>query len=86
MEPWACPRKQNPQGSIYAVTASLFFVGVLVFMGNKWLATEPGSLNSPTWLVAAQAFAGLFLGTMLFGVVYSTLISFFLAKRRSDEG
>lgn len=71
---------------VYALTASLFFVCMLVFAGAKWLASEPGMHNSPTWLVVAKAFAGLFLLTMVFGLVYSTLISFFLAKRQSGVG
>jgi hypothetical protein len=30
------------------------------------------------------AFIGLFIGAMVFGLFYSTVISFFLAKRRSE--
>jgi hypothetical protein len=40
--------------------------------------------ETPTWIIALQAFAGLGLGALLLGLVYSTLISFFLAKRRSE--
>jgi uncharacterized membrane protein len=69
----------------YALTASLFFVGVLAIVGTKWLESEPGVAGAPTSRVAAQAFAALFFGAMLFGLVYSTLISFFLAKRQSDQ-
>ena len=70
---------------VYAITASLFFVGVLIFIGTRWLASEPGATSSPTGRVAAQAFLGLFLGIMLFGFIYSTLISFFLAKRQRES-
>ena len=70
---------------IYALTASLFFAGVLAVIGTKWLASEPGVTELPTSRVAAQAFAALFFGAMLFGLVYSTVISFFLAKRQSEE-
>ena len=69
----------------YALAASLFFAGVLAVVGTKWLASEPGIAEAPTSLVAAQAFAGLFFSAMLFGLIYSTVISFFLAKRQSDE-
>jgi hypothetical protein len=69
----------------YALTASLFFVGVLAVVGTRWLASEPGYAEAPTSQVAAQAFAALFLGAMLLGLIYSTVISFFLAKRRSEE-
>jgi hypothetical protein len=71
---------------VYALTASLFFVGVLAVVGTKWLASEPGIVEAPTSQVAAQAFAALFFGAMLFGLVYSTLIGSFLAKRQSETG
>jgi len=70
---------------VYALTVSLFFAGVLAVVGTKWLASEPGVASMPASRVAAQAFIGLFLGSMLFGLIYSTVISFFLAKRLSGE-
>ncbi len=70
---------------VYALTAALFFVAVLAVVGTKWLASEPGVAGAPTSRVAAQAFLGLFLSAMLFGLIYSTVISFFLAKRQSEE-
>ncbi|HEY8225447.1 MAG TPA: DUF4199 family protein [Pyrinomonadaceae bacterium] len=66
---------------VYAVGASLFFVGVLIVVGTKWMAGEPGAQQLPITLLAIQAFTGLFLGTMLFGLLYSTLIAFVMAKR-----
>ena len=69
---------------VYAVTASLFFVGVVAVVGTKWLASEPGAAEAPMSRVLAGAFIGLFLGAMLFGLIYSTLISFFVAKRQSE--
>ncbi len=70
---------------VYAFTASLFFVAVLAVVGTKWLASEPEITGAPPARVAALAFVGFFLGAMLFGLVYSTVISFFLAKRESEE-
>ena len=70
---------------VYALTAALFFVAVLAVVGTKWLASEPGVAGAPTSRVAAQAFLGLFLSAMLFGLIYSSVISFFLAKRQSEE-
>ena len=70
---------------VYALTASLFFVGVLAVVGTKWLASEPGIAETPTSQVAAQAFAGLFFLAMVFGLIYSTVIAFFLAKRQTEE-
>ncbi|HJP92436.1 MAG TPA: hypothetical protein VJ875_10800 [Pyrinomonadaceae bacterium] len=74
---------------VYAITITLFFAGVLAVVGTKWLASEPGIANMPVARVAAQAFIGLFVGALLFGLIYSTVISFFLAKRLStteEEG
>ena len=67
----------------YALTASLFFVGVLAVIGTRWIASEPGFAEMPLSQVAARAFVYLFVGAMFLGVIYSTLISFFLAKRTS---
>lgn len=68
---------------VYALTASLFFVGVVALIGTRWIESEPGA-SGPTSQIMAQAFAALFLSAMLLGLAYSALISFFLAKRRSQ--
>jgi hypothetical protein len=70
---------------VYAVGAALFFVGVLFVVGTKWLAAEAVKPSMPMWLIGLQAFGGLVILTMIFGLVYSALISFFLAKRISDN-
>ena len=70
---------------VYALTASLFFVGVVAVVGTKWLETKPGAAETPMSRVVAGAFIGLFGLAMLFGLIYSTVISFFLAKRKSEE-
>src|SRR5215813_2155787 len=57
---------------VYGLTASLFFVVVLVIVGTKWLASEPGAANAPLSRIILGAFLGLFLGAMLFGLIYST--------------
>ena len=68
---------------VYALAASVFFVAVVLAIGTKWMASEP-TATKPTGAVLAQAFAGLFVGTMIFGVIYSTVIAFFVAKRQSE--
>lgn len=68
----------------YALIASLFFVGVVAIIGTQWLESEPGVAGMPASRVIAQAFAGLFLGAMFLGLIYSTVIAFFLAKRQSE--
>jgi len=71
---------------VYALTASLFFIGVLAVIGTRWLASEPGATaDAPISRIAIHAFAGLFLSGMILGLIYSTLISFFLAKRQSTN-
>lgn len=71
---------------VYAVTSALFFVGVLLMIGTKWMAGEAPGNDTPMWLVGLKAFAGLLGLIMIFGLVYSTLLSFLLARRlTSDE-
>jgi hypothetical protein len=67
---------------VYAISSSLFFLVAIYAVGSKLMASEPGGENQPLWKVALGAFIGLFLGSLLFGLIYSTLISFFLAKRK----
>jgi uncharacterized membrane protein len=70
---------------VYALTVSLFFVGVIAVVGTKWLATEPNAAaDAPMSRVMIGSFIGLFIGAFVFGLIYSTLISFFLAKRHSE--
>jgi hypothetical protein len=70
---------------VYAATVSLFFLLVIFVIGPRWLASEPGAQQLPMSTVALQAFLGLFIGSMVFGLVYSTVISFALARRMADK-
>ena len=70
---------------VYALAGSLFFIAVLSIFGTKWLASEPGAANLPMSRIILGAFLGFFILSLLFGLVYSTVLSFFLAKRRSEE-
>lgn len=67
---------------VYAVSACLFFMIQFLIAGPKLLLSEAGPLSAPLWQVAVMAYAGLFLGSLFFGLIYSTLIAFFLARRR----
>jgi predicted permease len=67
---------------VYALSFCLFFTVAIFVVGSRLMASEPGAENQPLWQVALGAFAALFLGSLIFGLIYSTLISFFLAKRR----
>ena len=69
---------------VYGLSVSLFFVGVVAIVGTRWLANEPGLAEAPPASAATQAFVYLFIGAMFLGLIYSTVISFFLAKRQSE--
>ena len=70
----------------YALTSSLFFVVLVYLAGTAWLATEPGAAaNLSPGELLSRALAGWFLFTMIFGLIYSTVIAFFVAKRRSEQ-
>ena len=69
---------------VYAVAISSFFVGALFIVGSKMLAAE-GSPTEPIAQTAAKAFAGMFFLTLVFGLIYSTIISFAVARRLSDD-
>lgn len=70
---------------VYALTASLFFVAVVAIVGPRWVASEQGFERTPPSQAAARAFVYLFIGAMFLGLLYSTVIAFFLAKRQSDD-
>jgi uncharacterized membrane protein len=70
---------------IFALAATLFFICLVLVVGTKWMGGEPGAATTPNRTLMVQAFAGIFLGTIIFGVIYSTLISFFVARRQSEQ-
>ena len=70
---------------VFALTATLFFVVVVLVIGTRWMGGEPGAGTMPTWFLMVQAFAGIFIGTIIFGLIYSTVISAFVAKRLTER-
>ena len=69
----------------YALTAAVFFGVVVLLAGTSWLGNQQGAaVNMAPGELVARAFAGWFLGTMIFGLIYSTVIAFFVARRQSD--
>jgi hypothetical protein len=46
------------------------------------MCREPEMAVIPFWQLAIGAFAGLFLGALLFGLIFSTVTAFILADRR----
>ncbi|HEY2961751.1 MAG TPA: DUF4199 family protein [Pyrinomonadaceae bacterium] len=69
---------------VFALTATLFFGCVVLAIGMKWMGGEPGAGTTPARTLMIQAFAGLFIGTIIFGLIYSTVIAFFVARRQSQ--
>jgi hypothetical protein len=70
---------------VYAVSACLFFMIEFLVAGPRLLLSEAGPQNGPVWQVAVYAYAGLFFGSLFFGLIYSTIISFFIARRLPRE-
>ena len=70
---------------VYAISACLFFMIEFLIAGPKLLLSEAGPQSGPMWQLAALAYAGLFFGSMISGLVYSTIISFFIARRLPRE-
>ena len=66
---------------VYALSACLVFFILLLIVGPSLLANEPTAANNPGWADAVGPFAGMFFGSLILGLVYATIISFFLAKR-----
>ena len=67
-------------GLVYGMTTSLFFVIQLAIFGPVWLAAESRSPGQPLWQVALGAFAGLLTFAVLLGLIYATIISFFVVR------
>ncbi len=66
---------------VYAISACLFFMIEYLVAGPKLILSEAGPQTTALWQVVVIAYAGLFLGSLFFGLIYSTLIAFFLARR-----
>ncbi|MGH9968726.1 MAG: DUF4199 family protein [Pyrinomonadaceae bacterium] len=67
---------------VYALSACLFFFILFLAIGPTLMASEPTAQTHPTWQVALLAFAGMFLGALVFGLVFSAIISFLLVRAR----
>jgi len=69
---------------VYGISSCLFFFIVFLFVGPKLMANEPMAQNYPMWQVALAAYAGMFFGALILGLIYSTVISFMLVRARKD--
>ena len=41
---------------VFALTATVFFICVVLAIGTRWMGAEPGAAATPTWIVMVQAF------------------------------
>lgn len=67
---------------VYGIASCLFFLIFITILGPQAMCPRPGVVTPPFWQVAALAFVGQFLGAVLLGLLYSTIIAFVLATRR----
>lgn len=67
---------------VYAISSCLFFFIMFLLLGQRLMANEPMAQNYPMWQVALAAYAGMFFGALILGLVYSTVISFMLVRAR----
>lgn len=66
---------------VYAISACVFFFIVFLIVGPSVMANEPMAATNPLWQVVLFAYAGMFFGSLILGLVYSSIISFFIARR-----
>jgi hypothetical protein len=67
---------------VYATSACLFFLIQYLIAGPRLLMVEPGAQIRPLWQVALMAYIGLFFGALIFGLIYSALCAFVLAREQ----
>jgi hypothetical protein len=67
---------------VYGISSCIFFLIVFLFVGPRLMANEPMIQDYPMWQAALAAFAGMFFGALILGLVYSTVISFMLVRAR----
>jgi hypothetical protein len=68
--------------TVYGVTSCLFFLIAFLTVGPSLMTNEPMTRNYPMWQVALAAYAGMFFGALILGLIYSTVISFLLVRSR----
>ena len=67
---------------VYAISSCFFFVIQYLIAGPKLLMSEAGLQSRPVWQIALMAYAGLFFGALILGLLYSAVSAFFLARQR----
>jgi hypothetical protein len=67
--------------AIYGLGSCVFFLVMVVMLGSKVMCA-PADLPLSFWQLAVIAFVGQFGGALVGGLIYSTIISFLLARNR----
>jgi hypothetical protein len=69
---------------VYGVGSCLFFLVFILVVGMQGMCAQPGVAAPSFWRGAAVAFAGQFIGAVLLGLFYSTIVAFVLANRQRN--
>jgi hypothetical protein len=70
---------------VYGLSSCIFFFIMFLIVGPELMGNEPMPKDYPMWQVALAAYAGLFFGALILGLVYSTIISFMLVRARKGR-
>lgn len=70
---------------VYGLSSCLFFLAFLWVTGVHAMCAEAALTTRAFWQVAIISFVGLFLGAILLGLLYSTIVAFVLATRRKTS-
>ena len=68
---------------VYGVASCVFFLVFLSVLGRGAMCPDPRTASLSSWQVAGLGFAAQFLGAVFLGLIYSTVISFILVRRRA---
>ena len=68
---------------VYGISSCLFFLVMFIAFASRIMCVPSNPTPIPFWQVAGPAFLGLFGSALLVGLIYSTIIAFFLARREA---
>jgi hypothetical protein len=71
---------------VYGISSCLFFLILFLIVGPRLMANEQMFRDYPLWQAALGAFAAMFLGALVLGLIYSTVIAFLLVSKRKGQG
>jgi hypothetical protein len=83
---WEGVRTGAAIATVYAALLTLFFLVVYAFVGPRLMAGGAAARGVPPQQALIQAFAGIFFGSILLGVVLAALLSLILRKSVPQRG